>query len=375
MNCICRWAAMITLLLFGVPQPVPAVWFTGQISSYNSLQKAAEGRRTFEFGSRYLPELTHDIHKDAGLCLDTKVSANMFWFYSQTGQEANAKLYRCWFRFATPKFESRIGLQKINFGPARLLRSLMWFDQLDPRDPLKLTDGVYGLRLRYDFENLSSIWLWGLLGNGETKGLEFTATRKGTPEYGGRLQIPLGPGEIGVTTHRRITNPETTAGYRLSGSRVPETRIALDGIWDVGLGLWFESALMYADYRYHLLDWQSFITLGSDYTFPFANGVHVLAEHMLYTVGNRSFDRKQRFHLSGVMLSCPVTWLDQVSLYSIYNWESQMAYHYLSWQRSLDRWLFHAGFFKRSGTASFFLNQTGLPPGRHGLRLMLVFHY
>ena len=316
------WAVIVFIAVMAGPRQGCALLFTGQISSWNSLENTGTGKRVYEFGTRFIPELAHDLYGNADLRLDLQISANAFWFYSHTGHETNAKFYRCWFRFATHKFESRIGLQKINFGPARLLRSLMWFDQLDPRDPLKLTDGVYGLRLRYDFENLSSIWLWGLWGENATKGLELVSTRKGTPECGGRLQIPLGRGEVAVTGHYRITNPNVTAGNQFPDSHVPETRIAMDGIWDVGVGLWFESALMYADYRGDLLDWQSFFTLGSDYTFPLANGIYVLAEHMIYSLGNRPFAREQCYHLSGGMLSCPKTWVDEASLHSAYNAET-----------------------------------------------------
>lgn len=35
----------------------------------------------------------------------------------------------------------------------------MRFDQVDPRDPLKLTDGVRGLLGRYCFLNNADIWL------------------------------------------------------------------------------------------------------------------------------------------------------------------------------------------------------------------------
>jgi hypothetical protein len=52
-------------------------------------------------------------------------------------------------------------LQKINFGSASMLRPLMWFDQMDPRDPLQLTDGVWGLLGRYYFLNNANIWLVG----------------------------------------------------------------------------------------------------------------------------------------------------------------------------------------------------------------------
>ena len=48
-----------------------------------------------------------------------------------------------WLRLSTSRFEARVGLQKINFGSATLFRPLMWFDSLDPRDPLQITDGVY----------------------------------------------------------------------------------------------------------------------------------------------------------------------------------------------------------------------------------------
>jgi len=54
-----------------------------------------------------------------------------------------------WIRLSTKQFELRAGLQKINFGSATLLRPLMWFDKIDPRDPLQLTDGVYALLARY----------------------------------------------------------------------------------------------------------------------------------------------------------------------------------------------------------------------------------
>ena len=68
-------------------------------------------------------------------------------------------------RYSSDQFELRLGLQKINFGSASMLRPLMWFDQMDPRDPLHLTDGVWGLLARYYFLNNANIWLWGLYGN------------------------------------------------------------------------------------------------------------------------------------------------------------------------------------------------------------------
>ena len=72
------------------------------------------------------------------------------------------------------------GLQKINFGSAVLLRPLMWFDSLDPRDPLQLTDGVYAVLLRYYFPNNANLWAWALYGNDSPKGWESAATAEDT---------------------------------------------------------------------------------------------------------------------------------------------------------------------------------------------------
>ena len=61
------------------------------------------------------------------------------------------KPYRLWLRYSTSHLEIRAGLQKINFGSSNILRPLMWFDKMDFRDPLMLTDGVYALLGRYYF--------------------------------------------------------------------------------------------------------------------------------------------------------------------------------------------------------------------------------
>ena len=85
----------------------------------------------------------------------------------------------------------RGGLQKINFGSANLLRPLMWFDQIDPRDPLQLTDGVWGILGRYYFLNNANIWVWGLIGNDQRKGWEVIPSVKNKPEFGFRVQMPI----------------------------------------------------------------------------------------------------------------------------------------------------------------------------------------
>ena len=352
--------------------------FHGQLSGWGNIQQSEQSDFWFGSGVRYLPEYAKDFTGNRPYTMDVEVSANLHGNYNtqfDTGA-VDLKPYRLWARYATPKFESRIGLQKINFGPAKLLRSLMWFDRLDPRDPLQMTEGVYALRLRYDFENLSSIWLWGIYGEDETKGLEFVPSKEGSPEVGGRYQHPVGPGEMAVSYHLRSVPERYWSTYSVQEPYSTENRIALDGFWDVGVGLWFETALIHADYIDESYRWQSFQTVGVDYTFPCGSGLHVLAEHMLVTVSDRVFDMAKDNQTTGFMVSYPIGWLDQIALYSIYNWNAEMAYHYLSWQRTYDRWVLHTSLFGRTGDAAGgFLNQPLTTVGKFGVQLMVIFNH
>ena len=65
--------------------------------------------------------------------------------------------YRWWIRYSTDKLEARLGLQKIAFGPAQILRPTSWFDTIDPRDPTGQTKGVEAFRLKYFPNNLLSL--------------------------------------------------------------------------------------------------------------------------------------------------------------------------------------------------------------------------
>ena len=149
-----------------------------------------------QIGFRYIPELSIGEKIDTGFSADMDVSLNSYAFGSfvknqNPEYEKNVKPYRAWLRLASNTFEIRAGLQKINFGSATLFRPLMWFDRIDPRDPLQLTDGVKGLLARYYFLNNTNIWLWGLYDNNEIKGFERTPTTNSSSEYGGRFQIPV----------------------------------------------------------------------------------------------------------------------------------------------------------------------------------------
>ena len=349
----------------------------GQFSGWSTVTSSGGGETVWDTGMRYLPEIYWDFYNNQKLTLDVDLSGNMYGS-ARSESTGNVQPYRAWLRLATHRFETRIGLQRIDFGPAKLLRALMWFDRRDPRDPLQLTDGVWGVRMRYDFANLASLWTWGLYGQDHTKGLEFAPSRDRSLEYGGRLQYPAGPGEIGITFHQRSVDAFAVEPALAPGGKpVTENRLALDGIWDVGVGVWFESALVHANYAVNSFDWQSFLTLGSDYTFALGNGLHLLGEHMVYIMSDVPFDFGQKVQISGLMLSYPLNMLDQIAVYSIFTWNHpRVAYHYLSWRRTYDRWVIFASVFGRTGDSSVsLLNQPLATLGDVGLQLMVIFNH
>lgn len=122
-----------------------------------------------------------------------------------------------------------------------MIRPLMWFDKIDPRDPLQLTDGVWGILGRYYFLNNANLWGWVLYGNEDAKTWEIGNTSQRQPEWGGRFQTPVPRGEMGLSFHHRLSDTINLDTLISLNDLVPENRIGLDGKWDVGVGLWFEA--------------------------------------------------------------------------------------------------------------------------------------
>ena len=81
---------------------------------------------------------------------------------------SNEEPYRLWLRYSSDQIEARLGLQKIAFGPAMVLRSLAWFDTIDPKDPTGQTDAVEAFRLRVFPTSSLALWLWSINNDQDT---------------------------------------------------------------------------------------------------------------------------------------------------------------------------------------------------------------
>ncbi len=334
-------------------------------------------------GARYIPDLFLKKMLNDSLYVDAELSLNAYAVteYNENDEwesEGKIKPYRMWARFASDRFEARGGLQKINFGSAALFRPLMWFDHIDPRDPLKLTDGVYGLLLRYYFQNNANVWLWGLYGNDEVKGWETAPTGDNAPEYGGRVQLPVIAGEAGFSYHHRradFSQLQEATSFMDTGL-VNENRYAFDIKIDVEIGLWFEGAITHRDIDIPAMEYQRMWTAGADYTFAIGNGVTVLAEYFSSDSAAELFGDGEGTKFAGLSIDYPVGLLDRLSIINYYDFTNGDNYISLNWQRTYDNLVFHLIGFINPDTAD--INETqagGTVMSGKGFQLMIVFNH
>jgi len=336
-----------------------------------------------QLGGRFIPEFSLGQQVSDSFSVDAELSLNAYGIAEFPSSkdiqtEAEIKPYRFWLRLSSSRFEARLGLQKINFGSASLLRPLMWFDSLDPRDPLQLTDGVYGLLVRYYFQNNANIWAWWLYGNETPKGWESIATAKDTAEFGGRVQIPLWSGELAMTYHYRQLElvPEPEVPIPLTGERVPESRIGLDGKWDLGVGLWFEGTLTHLETDFVPHPWQRAYALGADYTIGLGNGLNIMAEHLRLDRSESALGPGNGADFSALFLRYPMSVFVDLTAIFYYDWKGKEFYRFLSWQRTYDRWRFNIIAFWNPDEFLIYPTQAGANPfSGKGIQLMVVYNY
>jgi hypothetical protein len=353
--------------------------FSGQASGWINLNPTID--MPVWVGARCIPTANYKIELPKNKLIDFEASANIsgnagFHPFDSVNSDASLKAYRMWARYSGRQFELRIGLQKINFGSAAILRPLMWFDQLDPRDPLQITNGVWALLGRYYFLNNANIWLWGLYGNKETKTWELAKTSAKTPEFGGRIQVPVLKGDAAFSCHFRQADTEFLMDSVSGNSNTPEQRVGLDGKWDVGPGIWFESAWIHKSIYSGLVTNQEIFTIGTDYTFSVGNGLNVVFEHMLYGFGEEAFDFTERLNFSGLTLSYPVNINNQVNTVFYHDWTNNTFYNFVNWKHQFSRLdLYFMAYWNPEDYRMPLQNTKNIITAGKGIQVMVVFNH
>jgi hypothetical protein len=289
-------------------------------------------------GGRYIPQVNSTLRLRNDHKIDFEASANIngsigFNPFDTLNASGKIKPYRIWARYSSRQFEVRAGLQKLNFGSASLLRPLMWFDQLDPRDPLKLTDGVWGILGRYYFLNNANIWLWGLYGNSKPRGWEPSGTNKNYPEEGGRIQLPVPKGEIAFTYHHRIADTRNLPGLMTGFVKVPEDKLGFDMKLDLLVGFWLEGSWTKKNKDLGIFTNQEIINAGIDYTFGLGNGLYVIYEQLVAANDQKPFLFQNSASFSLLSLSYPIGISDNISGIVYYDWKNKNSYNFINWQK------------------------------------------
>jgi len=335
-------------------------------------------------GARYLPQVDfsrlqgkHKLDVELALNINGTTAINPF---SEIDFESSVKLYRSWIRYSTDQLEIRLGLQKINFGSASMLRPLMWFDRLDPRDPLQLTDGVWGLLGRYYFLNNANIWLWGLYGNERPSAWETVQTNEKVPEFGGRLQMPVPRGEVAFTFHRRTADVRNLGEVLQipwwNDSKVPEYKLGLDGKWDLITGLWFEASFTHKGKGVGIFTNQHLLNLGADYTFGVGNGLNVTAEHLFISQDEEAFEFNNNINFTGMSANYPLGLNDNLSVILYYDWLRKNIYNFISWKKQMGSFELYTMIFLNPEENALPLSRDAYNlMGGKGIQLMIVYNH
>jgi len=326
-----------------LPQEIKApvkdtLTFKGQLSGWGFYNHNAA--LPVMAGGRYIPTLNYGLKFPGHKLFDMEASANLWGIiathpFDTVRYEGDISFYRAWIRYSTSQWELRLGLQKISFGPATLLRPLMWFDQIDPRDPLQLTNGVWGLLSRYYFLNNANIWLWVLEGNKQARPWDIGKTNRWLPEAGGRFQFPIPTGQMALTYHYRNTDTRDLAqSIPATYEHVPENRIGLDARMDVAVGLWFESTWIRKSRNSGMFTNQEIFSAGADYTLGVGNGLYILCEQLIYSNDEKAFAFEQLVSYTGVSLSYPIGIADRLNAIFYYDWNNNNAYNFINWNHN-----------------------------------------
>lgn len=336
-----------------------------------------------QLGMRYIPTIATDqkINHDLAFGLEMSVNAygnGLLYSFDSLKTDAEIKPYRLWIRFSGKQFEIRAGLQKINFGSATLLRPLMWFDKMDPRDPLQLTDGVYSVLGRYYFINNANVWLWGLYGNSETKGWEVFPSDKKKIEAGGRIQLPVSTiGEIAVSYHYRDGLFEGTFAENLTPRKqFSENRYSLDGKFDLEIGFWFEGTIIHQNLDFTDRRYTQLLNVGADYTFGIGNGLTTVAEYFTYRSAKDAFGNGEGIDFGVAHMSYPLSIINNLSLIVYYDFTNKDLYRFINCSWTYDNWVFYVMGFWNPEKFQIYQNMgnTNMFSG-YGAQLMVVFNH
>jgi len=349
--------------LFGEGSRVNLEW-RGQVSVIHASsfsRSFSESPTTF----RYIPQWRVDQELTSSRRLGFDAAVDMYnYSLGDSLVEVDADPYRLTLRYDTPRTQLRVGLQKINFGPARMLRVLQWFDELDPRDPLALSPGVWALMGRNFFDNGANIRLWSMVDAPDRRRVVTSPAADMPIDIGGRLEYPLPAGTLGLTLH--------SMGVR-GMDVVQEQRGAIDLRVDAVIGLWTE--VMFSHSEDLIKPDQVSAMVGVDYTFGIGNGLYLAAESNIVHMGDVGDEMPWVAGSTALMGTYNLGLSDGLTayLYAINIVGRDTDYMpTVGWQHTAGNWLFYLALYDLPQLTG--ANMIALPAGT-GAQLNIAFNH
>jgi hypothetical protein len=352
------YATLVTLLCISLCLDAFTLSMRNRIAAINTVYLQTQ-KDQYELAVLWQPEFNLDHSFSPDLSMTGQLMGNgAVRQVFQSGDDyfvRQGKIQRLWLALGSPQTEARIGLQRMNFGSAQILRPLQWFDNLDPKDKLELTDGVQAILVRHYFLNNANLWVWGVRGEEKLRGQLLTLTKDNTPEVGGRVQYPFFSGEIALTANHR---QETVLQGIDTGS---ESRIGLDCRQDWLIGLWMELYGSFTQKPAGFGKYQAPVTFGIDYTFNLGNGVYTLAETQVSYSSDVSWSELHSDQVTAaVSASYPLGLLDRVIYYGTFTEDGNVSVQSAIWRREYDRLSWDLSLFWDAGKRHYRYNSRGI---------------
>jgi len=341
--------------------------FQGQ-GSLNYSQSLDQSFSDSPMTLRYIPQLRADYQANPTVRLGLDAALDIYnYSFGDSTLNTSSEFYRLTLRYDSPRTQIRVGLQKINFGPARMLRMLQWFDQVDPRDPLALSPGVWAAMGRYYFNNGSNIRLWGMRDAPHAwRDLSAPPHDEDDYDFGGRVEYPINSGTLGFTSH--IVQLDRK-------SQIYEYRYALDARADLIIGLWTEIVQVHRPSFLPAYRSQLSYMVGTDYTFGIGNGLYVSFEMSATQMG--SFDTSMPRISYAQAISANYTLglsdglMGYVYLLGTPNTDTQFI-PLLGWQHTQGNWLMYIALYDMPKLAT---GGTMILPTGTGLQLNIAYNH
>jgi len=316
--------------------------------------------RSVSLNFNYKPQISLVFHEKDEFAFDAELVpvVNVKYYSDENDKEItlDTDLYRSWLRFSTEYTQFRIGLQKINFGTAKFLRPLQWFDTIDPNDKLIRSEGVYAALFKYYFQGNQNFWLWCILPENEINTWFPLESERNKPQFGSRLQLPISTADLGLTFHwRKFTIPDQFSLF-VDNDDLQEFRYAFDLEFYWIYGFWFEGAVF--THEDIFFDHEIMITAGLDYTIPQGNGIYTAFEHFYYYLDDEQdlmsfIHYSNELNFSAIHLSYSLNIFDSFSVQCFYDHDNEDVNSTISYQKSYDRLSYYLKLSYSSSSMTF----------------------